>query len=652
MIDLGDGSLLVINHEVGGPTYADVDELDERSNVAELVASSQAARLDELTSWMWQTGVVGVRQYTANGPNRPQRRFAEPYAAINIHSHANVKWLSGMAELAVVANGIYVRTRHNDYAHMRPVQGDFLAREYVPPPEVPADVLAKPTGLATDGTLDVTGDTQARWMTRVLDDNPEECRADLAYLEVWLEAIDDIDDGPTDAAVSSRHADDFSATIDEHATNQKLRAAGAKNPLENLAFRPLGYLVGRDGLGGTAPTRYAVNYRINTVPIGSLADVGSSTVPPTILIGVQNSHGHTLDTQLTAQQYADLKSGAVPHVDLTSTDNGHTHTYRITWSGTALDGQDLHETHQHSVIILQGFDGAVPFDDEKARAQTVDSTNRFRMIRDLQALQRHGNNLVTLSASRVARYEWADLDSAMELIPGMDGEGATLTETRTFKGVTYTYNSIDDPTNDIDNPSLNSAYYNRASKIVGTDASGRRDQHRGFNDPQLWVAKTSHPEVAGGWTYAIPLEILIRTPIESWNPADVALQPEGNAGLVGAGTEADPYNKATRSFWWHTPAALATPGGGGDPADTATGTNWVLGGDGNTYQMAASGMWVFSPFLNNARTRIPIYKIAQQGSHEAVDLHLLRKQLKATLTEIINGTATLGDLDWLDLYGP
>jgi len=70
----------------------------------------------EMAQWSFSSGVMGSRQYTANDSFDPAKRtFDAPYAALNIHNHPNYRGQMGMAEVAVMINGTYYRSRHNDY---------------------------------------------------------------------------------------------------------------------------------------------------------------------------------------------------------------------------------------------------------------------------------------------------------------------------------------------------------------------------------------------------------------------------------------------------------------------------------------------------------------------------------------------------------
>jgi hypothetical protein len=117
---------------------------------------------------------------------------------------------------------------------------------------------------------------------------------------------------------------------------------------------------------------------------------------------------------------------------------------------------------------------------------------------------------------------------------------------------------------------------------------------RGFNDPTLWAAMTTHERVqgvtsctaeivngAGGdctedvvksqkWTWAVPIEIIYTTPLANWNPYNLTYCPYGasdsrcdtNRGPAGARCgarfSAEIYTRGCR--WFPTPARLKRTG--------------------------------------------------------------------------------------------
>jgi hypothetical protein len=212
------------------------------------------------------------------------------------------------------------------------------------------------------------------------------------------------------------------------------------------------------------------------------------------------------------------------------------------------------------------------------------------------------------------------LDQMMGLLPGLDGAGATLTETHTRYGQSESIRTWADG-----NSPLNAAYYNRFAQALGDDAANRHHFIRGDYDPHFFVASNTRDEVLpmamGGnvyrWSWAIPMEIVIRTPLESWNPYNVpTVADSGN--YSNAGTQANPIRGLNPSVgaYFMTPAELYSGASNAEAADTATDEYWVMCGDGTARKMRASGIWMQTPPIigvGSAKTRFAIHPEHQEG---------------------------------------
>jgi len=157
------------------------------------------------------------------------------------------------------------------------------------------------------------------------------------------------------------------------------------------------------------------------------------------------------------------------------------------------------------------------------------------------------------------------LDLLMEQIPGKDNVLANLTDDvlnsmtdrleaypendprRATRGTAINKQHVLGP--------LNTGYYSRYF-VAGSDAMGRRNYKRGYNDPNLFAAMTTHSEIANvstiksgshirpgevcmvdgkacpriqqRWTYAMPVELIYLTPLFNWNPHNIEVQSRKN----------------------------------------------------------------------------------------------------------------------------
>lgn len=246
------------------------------------------------------------------------------------------------------------------------------------------------------------------------------------------------------------------------------------------------------------------------------------------------------------------------------------------------------------------------------------------------------------------------LDTLMGKLPGLSGSGASITETYTDDGTDYTITKHGTAT------ALNAGYYSRRYSMP-SDASGRVNQIRGFNDPTLFMALTNRPEVqpvahgsrAYRASYAIPLELILRTPLETWNPYALPKIPDTTA-MTGSGTSGNPYaGYRDNSYYYLTPSSFFSgAASGADEADTDPGVVYVLDAGSVARQVRAAGLYVHLPAISGVsedlRTRYPIYPLYHEGSYaqalvESVSGDLGRANL-ALGNELMRQRATIEDL--------
>ena len=565
----------------------------------------------EIIRSMGSSGLCSLRAYRTDMsllPGQPAREFhvrqLHPIAQ-TIHSHPENEGVLGLAEIACIVNGFYIRTQHNDPRVLDASNNMLIA------PPVPAAVLAKPTGVSYDrdrvtNVFDTVNDTQARYISTFFT-NPAgfrsaEARLDMLYFEVWLEDASG-SDTLTTAQESSRHYDLSNTLVAALKRVLEQTTPGGKDTSENVSFKSgLTVDIGTDG----RPKFCAVNFRIRAATVGTMEDRTAKDNwsdiddPPemvlsTVSVAFGGTHGH----EVPEIAYDDTFDGTTRVLDylLADSDNRvyiesrynsatvegrHSHLQEVSWngrtfvlrdagagssgsdgsllptpflatnadatkvtsatnaiyapivtryrtfegvwvgngtdpavewtnfnttSGTAKDNTRPH-THGFAVTVL---DSRFPYDPFKAANGILDDTNRFALLRDEELLL-PGESWEDFAASSRARFgmDAADYRSMVGRVWGLDGiDAAPLYDT--FNVNTFT----------LTGRPLNMARYNRAYGLPTADASGRTAAPRGFNDPHLNVARTTNPLVVGGYTYMIPLELVCRTPLESWNPYDV-----------------------------------------------------------------------------------------------------------------------------------
>ena len=581
------------------------------------------------------SGVVAARQYTSNlSLDAEGRKHDGAYAALNLHSHANYSNMCGLAESAWLVNGYPNFMRHQDYKFRKTIAADDyeFGVELTEAPDVPVDILALPTGVAADGAVDLVSNTQARAIKNIRTERPEDCKFHLAYAEFWFEAIEaEEDEYPyEDRGDSFRHADAYSTLGQMHDTISTLNLGGAKERTENAPSFPIvKRLVDESGreIAGY------FNSRIMTCEVGTLAPTGVYDIAPLITIRTANSHSHILSSQLTDQEAADLRDGTVSSVTLESTDVGHSHSYVITWDGVGFVGADQNGSHQHDILFEEGYDGSLPFDFDEALAGTTSANNVFVPIWDDVSLDEYGSKDAVLN-SRSARFKMSQglLERVCERVPGLDGEGAFNEEETLNSGVSQ----------DRDGGVLNAAYYTHTYNQETADASGRTPVHRGFNDPNLFTAKTTKKNVIGGYSMMVPIELVLLTPENSWNPHDIAeVAAKGDVTGFG-GTAAFAYSASSEDErWYRLPVGMYSAAGIPDPADTSD-TKWMLDSAGVAQLCYPSGIHPFTwDGLN--RVRFPVYPVWQEYEYSSVRLEKAKGRIEQLELNALSALAEYAD---------
>ena len=539
-----DVDLAIANSSSAKSTSNLVLSVNEKSWLAN---ASTGEGNSEILRMMGASGIFSVRQYTYDTAFNPSKRLFEiNYGSIGVHDHPNYEGMAGSAEYSAIANGYYVRSRHNDYRFRSPANSpaSYLATQTNLTPPVPAGILSLPTGCNTDGTVDIINNTQAKYIKNIKTDNPQDCVWELSYMEIWLEAFTSSLADPFD---SFRHSIDANSI--EEALNKALylNAGGHKNRLENIPYFPtVVRTVDSNGL----PIMATVKYRVLTQKVATLAEI--------------------------------------PYNEIESI-NGTT------------------------------------------------NLNSFKLLKDLQT-KHHYNyaNWTNLSKSRRARFEMTGglLKSLCEKLYGMDGMNSYSNESYDQYGLEDNLTKYGTST------LLNASMYNHDYSMIGRDASGRSNAHRGFNDPNLFVAKTTHDKVIDGFTYMIPLEMVLRTPAESWNPYNIP-----HVTVTGGGTMAtDPlsgwnYNR----YNFKIPSAIYTITGlPSDSADTYK-SAFVQTPNHGVQKVRASGINIHD--YDGHRRRFPIFASYHDYNKGNAEVLAMKTEMKLVLKEILAGTLTNDDID-------
>lgn len=238
------------------------------------------------------------------------------------------------------------------------------------------------------------------------------------------------------------------------------------------------------------------------------------------------------------------------------------------------------------------------------------------------------------------------MDDIMMQIPGKDNYPCDLHDNSfgmVMEDVRYSNHTL-----------INTGYYHRYFKTMDQGAMGVKSVHRGYSDANLWVAQTTHSQIAPmsveeckgsgrhkrceSWTqrytYALPLEVIYLNPLQSWNPYNLAYDQKENDvsrnGRVGGSTTEKAFNgTALKRFYYLTPIEFYSSGRVQvDPADTAKPGAGVLGPDGEVHMMSSSGIRIVTPEIDGVgkiRMRYPIMPVHGEGSGVWKELNALKE---------------------------
>lgn len=232
------------------------------------------------------------------------------------------------------------------------------------------------------------------------------------------------------------------------------------------------------------------------------------------------------------------------------------------------------------------------------------------------------------------RFTLFDLDAHIAEAPSVGGYSEN-----------FSVKTVDD--HDVTDPA-NAARYHRTYSI-GADAMGASTYSNGWNDPTLIVAHTQNEKVFGGTSYMIPLEMILRTPLETWNP--YGLVEANKADVTGDGSDASPYSNITqKGIWKMTPAEFFLGNYDASAADTGTGASYVLDAGGTKRLVMSSGIWIRLPEIGGyamprTRLRYPVYYAAHEYSPESIALSAaLKKNMSMELAQTASLTTIRAEL--------
>ncbi|KAH9496529.1 hypothetical protein Btru_043283 [Bulinus truncatus] len=223
---------------------------------------------------------------------------------------------------------------------------------------------------------------------------------------------------------------------------------------------------------------------------------------------------------------------------------------------------------------------------------------------------------------------YTELDKIMQTIPGMNNDpNQTCSE-----GYGGTFTTVEDQSK-----TLNACFYHRYQRWPQEGAMGSDLAHRGFSDQYMFVAINHQNRVvpmsmedckkevctkySARVSYAIPMEIVYTTPLNTWNPHNITYNNDPSvttAGGMDGNSEESAYNGVDFKHYYLTPSAFFSgPPLDPDDADTPREVVKVRNNQGQVVNVTASGItFMLRPIekLGNMRLRYPIAPLHCEGS--------------------------------------
>ena len=284
-------------------------------------------------------------------------------------------------------------------------------------------------------------------------------------------------------------------------------------------------------------------------------------------------------------------------------------------------------------------------------------TNRFVLADDLKARAKNPwpvkRTLAGIATTRAARFK-------LKLFNNITDDPADFREENTydkFMRPVFGFNNFGSTTDGVygsvksfadgGSGTLNPYRYHSKYRTDKKGANGLDIIGKGHNDPYLYFAMTNDESVVEQemttcnklgnncqtwkqrWSYAIPLEITYLTPLQSWNPHNLAYHGESGTtegdiavapinGTKRDGSSALPLNGTNSKNYYRTPQQFFTGIPTGDEANTSSNSVHVLDANGTVRQVWPSGIHIHLPSIDTIdgtiRTRYPIFPIHSEGS--------------------------------------
>jgi hypothetical protein len=643
--------LLAFTCMLGFAAAADTDGLVQLLARQLILAQSQQ---EQYIRTAGGSGLTDVRQYDGGSQSFHDASYINSGVA-NIHEHTDFRYTIGMGEIGAVLNGVAFTSRHNDYALNQPSKTSqkYNAVQKIDDVPVPPAVLAKATVQEQVDEMRLWFKAWQEQDTSVRDYRPY-FKPVLSYLEgTWIKDHGEL----KEPFASDRHFTDAKTWDSLHEKTRFLMASGSKNNAENLPTLP-SKITGMGGPNNDIPETANFEYRIaahpieGDVPLGALKLAGDMQAQlrtyPAAKTNVQVSHGRDARFELnsknstkffegrTAFEFMDSIMAQIPGKDSYA---GKISDYvmgelTVPFAGGTEALNTAYYSRYYSVLgkdasgrtrRKRGFN-----DGNLWAAQTTQPK-----VAGLRLNDGFGITTCPLKRKCVEKFahEMGECNKSTRKCNTHSNDDRWKSVAKKLMSSRY---------KDCPNWTADDSTYHRDEFLLCRDAIIKSYSDRNglakivtptpkdptcgplypkLSEPKEW-AKCKRDKNEQKWSWAIPLEVIWRTPLITWNPYNLKYSKECTVAHADDrdGDPTDPakaYDGNCRESFYQTPIEFFKGGTVGDAADTARGTAGVLDQDGVLRKVAPSGIRVnmnIKDVGTHVRQRYPIFPLHAEGS--------------------------------------
>jgi hypothetical protein len=621
------------------------------------------------------SGLTQTRSYKGGSRAFHTSSDINGLGAASLHNHADFHSVLGMAEFGAVLNGVEFWTRHNDYGLRTPskTSNKYHATEQIKYPDVPPAVLAEPT--IAKQIVEMRAWFKA-WVDQdhsIRDYRPY-FKPVLSYLEgAWIKDHGEI----REPFASDRHHIDAKTWSGLHDKSRFLLMTGRKNNLENLPYLPSA-VRDMEGENNDVPATANWEYRIgcvelkNDVPLSRIRTAKNlmnqlMTYPASktqeqlkktrkARFEVNQADSNrwfegvhmrgfldTLMEQIPGKDNFQANMTEYAYGERSLTTKGETlnvgyysRFYSVgnkDASGRSTRKRGFNDPTMWAAMTKHPRVSGLSFNDGYGPTKCTLSDKCLTDIRNFMAINMKHNGVTGDDLWKKSVFEATNLI----LWKNKCVEAKTCNCPQVETPVAANYQDWKSDTTYHNDQQLmcrwkvKEEFYN---KYVGNSNAlfnegvlpepTLKNPTCGILDPgpvYSEMRKCPRAKTHQKWSYAVPLEIIYMTPLNTWNPYKLKTNTEAVqtlGGRVGGKTKETAWDGVSGRNWYLTPSEFFSGTTDTDLADTAKRGAGVLDPEGNIRSVEASGVYTTLPAIEGVatymRTRFPIYPTHAAGN--------------------------------------